>query len=97
MLAALEASGESDAGFARRHGIGLHRIGYWRSKLRSDAVARFVPVRPVEGEVPADERPSDANERRVELALPNGARLRFVGPWDAASIGPWLRAVEAAS
>lgn len=97
MLVALEASGESDAGFARRHGIGLHRIGYWRRKLRGDAVARFMPVRPVQADRPADESSSDGNERRVELALPNGARLRFVGSWDAASLTPWLCAVEAAS
>lgn len=102
MLAALAASGDSDAVFARTHGIGLHRIRYWRSKLGTRATPgapRFVPLRAISA-APAAEAiaPEGAGAgRHVELELSGGAQLRFVGEWDAAAITPWLQAVEARS
>jgi hypothetical protein len=52
-------------------------------------------VRPEDEEFRGQE--SDRVERKVELEMTGGARLHFVGAWDAQSIEPWLRAVKVAS
>jgi hypothetical protein len=100
MLAALEASGESDRAFARRTGVAPHRICYWRKKLEGApasrnerTVAGFVPVRVVEERPP--QAPAPRAPRQVEALLPSGARLVFRGEWDRASLRPWLASLGA--
>lgn len=49
-LAELERTGESDAAFARRHGISTQRLRYWRKQVeatrRTHAVVQRVRERP---------------------------------------------------
>jgi hypothetical protein len=99
MLAALAASGQTPSAFARAKGFGPYRVSYWRAKLdeRGEALDRagdggFVAVA-VRDEAPVD---AGGTERRVEVTLPNGRVVTFAGTWDAAAIGPWLRALDGA-
>ena len=91
MLAALAASKMSERKFARHHGIGPQRVHYWRAKLEKAKSAGFVRVQVRERAEPAIE------ERRVEAQVGAGARLVFVGSWDAAAIAPWIRAMRSES
>jgi hypothetical protein len=93
LLAAINASGSKDGVFAREHGIGRHRIDYWRKRLSVAKPASFVPVEVID----APATPTPNSSRRVELKLSGGARLVFTGGWDAGSIAPWLDAVGWAS
>jgi hypothetical protein len=97
MLAALAASGQTPSAFARAKGFGPYRVSYWRAKLeeRDEAQARsgrggFVAVAVREE---AFDRAA-ATERRVEVTLPNGRIVTFVGAWDAAASTPWLHALD---
>ncbi|HET9626391.1 MAG TPA: hypothetical protein VFP84_33750 [Kofleriaceae bacterium] len=99
MLAALAASGQTPSAFARAKGFGPYRVSYWRAKLDEAGEARdqggdggFVAVAvreedPVRGIM---------TERRVEVTLPDGRVVTFVGTWDASALAPWLQALEGA-
>jgi hypothetical protein len=112
MLAALAASGQQPSVFARARGFPPHRVSYWRARLGGPGAQAprpdggFVAVT-VRGEVPAAGLPTSAGamqaaappsrwEPRLEVTLGNGRRIAFAGTWDAAAIGPWLRALEGA-
>jgi transposase-like protein len=72
LVAQWRRSGESQAGFARRHGIPTWTFWYWCRKLSKNGVAApeassaFVPVRVT----------SDAETGVVEVVLPSGERVR---------------------
>ena len=100
MLAALATSGQRPSDFARAKGFAPYRVSYWRAKLaapeRQEPQVRlgkggFVPVA-VRDTIQLQ---AAAAERRVEVALPNGRVVTFVGTWEAAAIAPWLHALEA--
>ena len=102
VLAAVDASEESDTEFARRHGIGVHRIQYWRNRLVASVpsvVEQFVQVNSVaHGRSVLDaKRPTEDTRRSVEVTLQNGARVRFEGEWEASAVQPWLRVVQVAA
>ena len=68
VLSVWRQSGDSLAGFARRHGLDAWRLMRWRRKLSQDSeTIRFHPV-----EVVAERRPAEA--AGVELVLCDGAR-----------------------
>ena len=99
MLAALAASGQTPSAFARAKGFGPYRVSYWRAKLDEVDEAQdhggdggFVTVA-VRDEDPVHAR---AAERRVEVTLPDGRVVTFVGTWDASAIAPWLQALDGA-
>jgi hypothetical protein len=99
MLAALAASGQTPSSFARAKGFGQYRVSYWRARLEERGIPRassgdggFVAVA-VRDEAQGH---ADATERRVEVTLPNGRVVTFVGTWDAAAIMPWLHALDGA-
>jgi hypothetical protein len=99
MLAALAASGQTPSAFARAKGFGPYRVSYWRAKLDEADAAQApdhdggfvaVAVRDDAPTVPA------VTERRVEVTLPDGRVVTFVGTWEAAAIVPWLQALDGA-
>jgi hypothetical protein len=104
MLAALAASGETLSGFARRVGIAVHRVSYWRARLGGDPASAasvqssrggFVAVAIRDAAQVLDHNEGE-RERRLEVTLVNGRRIAFAGDWEVAAIAPWLRALEAA-
>jgi len=99
MLAALAASGQTPSAFARTKGFGHYRVSYWRARLDERRVSQarsanggFVAVAVRDEE----QVQAHATERRVEVTLPNGRVVTFVGAWDAAAIAPWLHALDGA-
>jgi hypothetical protein len=106
MLAALEVSGQQGSVFARARGFAPHRVSDWRARLSvlgeqaaGSKSGGFVAV-VVRDEAPAPAPAMQASEPtarwqpRVEVMLGNGRRIAFAGTWEAAEIGPWLRALE---
>jgi len=68
-------SGESLAGFARRHRIDPGRVGRWAARLESEAEpVRFHPVR-----LARRAEPGDGGGAAIEIDLVGGQRVR-VGP-----------------
>jgi len=59
--------------FCRREGVSLSSFQRWRSRLRETAAAEFVEL------VPAAASGALEPEWSLEIALPNGAQLRFRG------------------
>jgi len=97
MLAALAASGQTPSAFARAKGFGPYRVSYWRARLaeRGGVPARSDESGFVAVTVRGESSPrTDAVDRRIEVALPNGRLVTFAGTWDPTSIGPWLQALE---
>ena len=99
MLAALAASGQTPSAFARAKGFGPYRVSYWRAKLDEAGESRdhggdggFVAVA-VRDEAPTVQ---EVTERRVEVTLPSGRVVTFVGTWDASALAPWLQALDGA-
>ena len=96
MLAALAASGQTPSAFARAKGFGPYRVSYWRAKLAEAGEARnhsdgsFVEVA-VRDEAPTRQA---VTERWVEVMLPDGRVVTFVGTWDASALAPWLQALD---
>jgi transposase len=101
------APGETVAGVARRHGMSLGLLYYWRRCAREDTGAgpvSFVPVVAAEG-VPIGRRltgegggvagPPGGNSR-IEIEL-GGARIRLEGPVDGAALGCVIAALRAAT
>ena len=95
MVAAFEASGLSMSAFATKHGVGTHRVSYWREKATAAKVSHarpsgFVRVRVATAAVsPA--------EPLVEVRLRNGRTLTIRGAWNEASVRTWVDALEASS
>jgi transposase len=102
------APGETVAGVARRHGMSLGLLYYWRRCAREETGAgpvSFVPVVTAEG-VPIGRRlPEEAGGvvasppgrgSRIEIEL-CGARIRLEGPVDGAALGCVIAALRAAS
>lgn len=73
LVAQWRRSGESQAGFARRHGMPTWTLWYWCRKVSKTRVAApeastaFMPVRVT----------SDAETGVVEVVLPAGERVRI--------------------
>ncbi len=101
------APGETVAGVARRHGMSLGLLYYWRRCAREDTGAgpvSFVPVVAAEG-VPIGRRltgeaggvagPPGVSSR-IEIEL-GGARIRLEGPVDGAALGCVIAALRAAT
>jgi transposase len=102
------APGETVAGVARRHGMSLGLLYYWRRCAREETGAgpvSFVPVVAAEG-VPIGRRLSEdagvvvadplGRGSRIEIEL-FGARIRLEGPVDGAALGCVIAALRAVS
>jgi hypothetical protein len=70
VLAELDASGLSQAEFARRRGLRADRLGRWRARFRREAAAH----RPALVELVA--RPS-ARSGQVQIVCPSGHRVEL--------------------
>ena len=92
------ASDESQAGFARRHGVAPWTFWYWCRKLSSEGPAEagrapaapFVPV-----PVPVRVTP-DAEAGVVEVVLPAGERMRVTAGASAELVRAVVAALRAA-
>jgi len=94
------ADGETVAGVARRHGMSLGLLYYWRRCARQEATptsaeVSFVPILRSEGsgEVAADPR---GVASRIEIEL-GGARIRLAGAVDEAALRCVIAALRAAA
>ncbi len=92
------ADGETVAGVARRHGMSLGLLYYWRRCARQESTptgGSFVPVLRAEGasEVAADQ---PAQGSRIEIEL-GGARIRLEGAIDGAALRCVIAALRAAA
>jgi transposase-like protein len=77
VLAAWEASGTSLSGFARKHGIGVWRLGWWRKQLEAGAsrpAPRATPIAPLMF-VPATVTSSGSTRARIAVRLPSGVEV----------------------
>ncbi len=70
LVEAFEAGSERRDVFAKRTGIPVSTLDYWRRRCRESA---FVEV-----------HPDTADESALDLVFANGARLSYRGPLDAA-------------
>jgi hypothetical protein len=73
--AALEAwrkSGLSLAGFARTHGVGVWRLGWWRKRMEGGAQRRATPIVPLTF-IPATV--ASAGRTRIAVRLPGGVEI----------------------
>lgn len=73
VLRRFEGSGQSVTAFCRQEGVPLSSFQRWRRRLGRDAAPKFVEL------VPARSAPVPSSNWALELALPNGAVLRFRG------------------
>jgi hypothetical protein len=73
VLRRFEGSGQSATSFCRREGVLLSSFQRWRRRLGGGPVPEFVEL------VPAKAPSVTSTTWAVELALPNGAVLRFRG------------------
>ena len=98
MVAAFDASGLSMSAFAIKHGLGAHRVSYWREKTNAEdgnaRLCRFVRVR-VAAE--AAEAATPPTEHTIEVRLRNGRSLSIRGAWNEASVRTWVSALETLS
>lgn len=84
--------GANVAGVARRHGVSLGLLHYWRKCVRdsaSGAPLQFVPLVTRSADPPAG---LGGGSIEIELA---GARIRLEGPVDVTSLRAVLTAVRA--
>ena len=93
VLGAHQQSGLTLSAFARREGLPLHRLQWWRARLsgksqETGASIRLVPVtiRPT----PARVSPSIS----IEVELRGGRQLRITGPFDPDLIVRFVCALE---
>jgi len=80
-LTAHRESGLSLAAFARREGLPLHRLQWWRSRLDDPPREPAAPVRLV----PVTIRPTATSlsaSPGIEMEIRGGRRLRVAGPFD---------------
>jgi hypothetical protein len=81
LVAQYEASGRSQAAFARGRGVKVCSLQYWIYKLRRAArehPVRLVPVEirsPIEDQSPSEQAPRSSSP--FELVTPGGVVLRF--------------------
>ena len=80
-LTALATSGMSLAGFARREGVGAHRLYEWRRRLESAEKPSFVEVQ-------------RAAPERLEVVLRSGRVLRFSQSIDTVALRRLVDALE---
>jgi hypothetical protein len=73
VLRRFEGSGQSITAFCRQEGVPLSSFQRWRRRLGGEAVPKFVEI------LPAKAAQVPASSWALELALPNGAVLRFRG------------------
>jgi transposase-like protein len=96
VLARLETSGEQMAGFARRHGIGLQRLRWWRSRLSGSekgtaslSVPGLVPVRVV------DRAPANPAQTSAAIEIVVGRRtVRVTGEFATDLLLQVIRTLE---
>ena len=88
------APGANVSQTARRHGVSVGLLHYWRRCAREsaqDETLRFVPV--LAG---APSEPNSARPGSIEVEL-GGARIRLTGPVDQANLQAVLAAVRASA
>ena len=94
-LGAHAASGLSLAAFARRDGLSLTRLMWWRKQLRGrpsttpPAPVRWVPVT-IRRTAPVPLPPAP----HVEIAVRGGRVIRVGGPFDPRAVAELVRALE---
>lgn len=92
MLAFFQASGLSASAFARRHGIGAHRVKYWAEQTSKSTRSKFVPVKLVDGR---ESMPMQVEQ--LELKLLSGRSLIVHGRFDERTLARWLVVLEQSS
>ena len=86
-------SGLSLAAFARRHGLPLHRLQWWRARLKEVSKEHRSPVRLV----PVRIRPTAVllpPTSGFAIELRGGRVIRVTAPFDADALGQLVRALE---
>ena len=86
-------SGLSLGAFARRQGLPLHRLQWWRARLNDHSQEQSAPVRLV----PVTIRPTPASSSLppgIELEIRGGRLLRMAGPFDPDLLVRLVRALE---
>jgi transposase len=92
VLDAHRRSGVSLVAFARRHGLEVKRLYWWRRRLKSapgptrPTAVRFLPVAV---------RPVESAPARIEILLRGGRRLRVGADCDLGWLGQMVRLLEA--
>jgi hypothetical protein len=100
-------SGESQASFARRHGLDPKRLGRWARRLGASAgrlrvkavrqeAIRFHPVRLIGQESAVRGAPYAAAPGGIEIVLPGGQCIRVAGGFDLGDLARVLLAVAQA-
>lgn len=97
LMSEYEASGLTQAEFARRNGLVYttlaHRVQQKRREAKTGAVApRFVEVRPALSSMPPETTPATATPSELSVTLPDGVVLRGAGPVALAALVRALRA-----
>ena len=87
VLAALDASGRSMAEFAKRHGLDMQRLHFWRRRL---GTAR----RPSKGRAPTFVEVLPRSSGHVEVVLRSGRTLRAGVSIDSAELRRLVEALE---
>ena len=92
-----EASGLTQAEFARRNGLVYttlaHRVQQKRRETKAGAMGpRFVEVRPALSSVPLEATPTSAMPSELSVTMPDGMVLRGAGPVALAALVRALRA-----
>ena len=89
VVEAWRTSGESLAGFARRHGLGAPRIAWWARRVdgRPPAPVRFHPVRLA--------TPDGGGGAAIEIHLVGGHRVRVPPGFPAADLQRVLAVLDA--
>jgi transposase-like protein len=87
VLAALDASGESAAEFAKRHGLDVQRLHFWRRRLGTVR-------RSSKGRAPTFVEVLPRSAGRVEVVLRNGRTLRATESIDTANLRRLVEALE---
>ncbi len=97
VLSEWKRSGLPLARFARQRGYGPQRLQWWKGKLAVSAgterarMPRFVPV---ELSAPMPAVASERTPRWIEIALPEGVRLRVPEGVEAGSVGRLVAALR---
>jgi hypothetical protein len=86
-------SGLSLAAFARRQGLPLHRLQWWRARLNDDSHEQTAPVRLVPVTIRATPA-SSSLPPGIELEIRGGRLLRIAGPFDPDLLVRLVRALE---
>jgi len=87
VLAALDASGESTAEFAERHGLDVQRLHFWRRRLGTVR-------RSSKGRAPTFVEVLPRSPGHVEVVLRSGRTLRTAESIDVANLRRLVEALE---